>query len=51
MTETICETLSKAFPEEKENFQKNAENYISQLKELDNEFRTISKMLRLSCPS
>ena len=41
MTEKICETLSKALPEEKENFQKNAENYISQLKELDNEFRTI----------
>lgn len=41
MTEKICETLSKALPEEKENFQKNAENYISQLKELDNEFGTI----------
>ena len=41
MTEKVCETLSKALPEEKENFQKNAENYISQLKELDNEFRTI----------
>lgn len=41
MTEKICEALSKALPEEKENFQKNAENYISQLKELDNEFRTI----------
>lgn len=41
MTEKICETLSKALPEEKENFQKNAKNYISQLKELDNEFRTI----------
>lgn len=41
MTEKICETLSKALPEEKENFQKNAESYISQLKELDNEFRTI----------
>lgn len=41
MTKKICETLSKALPEEKENFQKNAENYISQLKELDNEFRTI----------
>lgn len=41
MTEKICETLSQALPEEKENFQKNAENYISQLKELDNEFRTI----------
>lgn len=41
MTEKICETLSKALPEEKENFQKNAENYISQLKELDNEFKTI----------
>lgn len=41
MTEKICETLSKALPEEKENFQKNAEIYISQLKELDNEFRTI----------
>lgn len=41
MTEKICETLSRALPEEKENFQKNAENYISQLKELDNEFRTI----------
>ena len=31
MTEKICETLSKALPEEKENFQKNAESYISQL--------------------
>lgn len=41
MTEKICETLSKALPEEKENFQKNAESYISQLKELGNEFRTI----------
>ena len=41
MTEKICEALSKALPEEIENFQKNAENYISQLKELDNEFRTI----------
>ena len=41
MTEKICATLSKALPEEKENFQKNAENYINQLKELDNEFRTI----------
>lgn len=41
MTEKICEALNKALPEEKENFQKNAENYISQLKELDNEFRTI----------
>lgn len=41
MTEKICETLSKALPEEKENFQKNAESYISQLKELDNEFKTI----------
>lgn len=41
MTEKICEALCKALPEEKENFQKNAENYISQLKELDNEFRTI----------
>lgn len=41
MTEKICDTLSQALPEEKENFQKNAENYISQLKELDNEFRTI----------
>lgn len=41
MTEKICETLSKALPEEKENFQKNAKNYISQLKELDNEFITI----------
>lgn len=41
MTEKICEALSKALPEEKKIFQKNAENYISQLKELDNEFRTI----------
>lgn len=41
MTEKICEKLSKALPEEKENLQKNAESYISQLKELDNEFRTI----------
>lgn len=48
MTEKICETLSKALPEEKENFQKNAESYISQLKELDNEFRTIVKNAKIN---
>ena len=48
MTEKICETLSKALPEEKENFQKNAENYISQLKELDNEFRTIVENAKIN---
>ena len=48
MTEKICETLSKALPEEKENFQKNAENYISQLKELDNEFRTIVENTKIN---
>ena len=41
MTEKICETLSKALPEEKENFQKNAESYIKQLKELDSEIRIV----------
>ena len=45
MTEKICETLSKALPEEKENFQKNAENYISQL---DNEFRTIVENAKIN---
>ena len=48
MTEKICETLSKALPEEKENFQKNAENYISQLKELDNEFRTMVENAKIN---
>ena len=48
MTEKICETLSKALPEEKENFQKNAESYISQLKELDNEFRTIVENAKIN---
>lgn len=48
MTEKICKTLSKALPEEKENFQKNAENYISQLKELDNEFRTIVENAKIN---
>ena len=48
MTEKICEILSKALPEEKENFQKNAENYISQLKELDNEFRTIVENAKIN---
>lgn len=48
MTEKICETLSKALPEEKENFQKNAESYISQLKELDNEFRTIVEKAKIN---
>ena len=48
MTEKICETLSKALPEEKENFQKNAEKYISQLKELDNEFRTIVENAKIN---
>lgn len=48
MTEKICETLSKALPEEKENFQKNAENYISQLKELDNKFRTIVENAKIN---
>ena len=41
MTEKICEALSKALPEEKENFQKNAESYIKQLKELDSEIRIV----------
>lgn len=48
MTEKICETLSKALPEEKDNFQKNAESYISQLKELDNEFRTIVENAKIN---
>ena len=48
MTEKICETLSKALPEEKENFQKNAESYVSQLKELDNEFRTIVENAKIN---
>lgn len=48
MTEKICEALSKALPEEKENFQKNAESYISQLKELDNEFRTIVENAKIN---
>lgn len=48
MTEKICDTLSKALPEEKENFQKNAESYISQLKELDNEFRTIVENAKIN---
>ena len=48
MTEKICEILSKALPEEKENFQKNAESYISQLKELDNEFRTIVENAKIN---
>lgn len=48
MTEKICETLSKALPEEKENFQKNAESYISKLKELDNEFRTIVENAKIN---
>lgn len=48
MTEKICETLSKALPEEKENFQKNAESYISQLKEQDNEFRTIVENAKIN---
>lgn len=48
MTEKICEKLSKALPEEKENFQKNAESYISQLKELDNEFRTIVENAKIN---
>ena len=48
ITEEICERLSKALPEEKENFQKNAENYISQLKELDNEFRTIVENAKIN---
>lgn len=41
MTEKICETLSQALPEEKENFKKNAESYIKQLKELDSEIRIV----------
>lgn len=41
MTEKICDTLSQALPEEKENFKKNAESYIKQLKELDSEIRTV----------
>ena len=48
MTEKICETLSKALPEEQENFQKNAESYISQLKELNNEFRTIVENAKIN---
>lgn len=48
MTEKICETLSKALPKEKENFQKNAESYIGQLKELDNEFRTIVENAKIN---
>lgn len=48
MTEKICETLSKALPEEKKNFQKNAESYISKLKELDNEFRTIVENAKIN---
>lgn len=48
MTEKICEKLSKALPEKKENFQKNAESYISQLKELDNEFRTIVENAKIN---
>lgn len=48
MTEKICDTLSKTLPEEKENFQKNAESYISQLKELDNEFRTIVENAKIN---
>lgn len=41
MTEKICDTLSQALPEEKENFKKNAESYIKQLKELDSEIRIV----------
>lgn len=41
ITEVICETLCNAMPEEKESFQRNAENYIEQLKEIDQEIRDI----------
>ena len=33
MTEKICETLSQALPEEKENFKKNAESYIKRVRQ------------------
>lgn len=41
ITETICDTLCEALPEEAENFKKNAEGYIEQLKEVDKEIRGI----------
>lgn len=41
ITQVICETLCQAMPEESEVFQKNAEDYIHQLEEIDGEIRDI----------
>ena len=43
ITEGLCETLSRKYPENAEKYKKNAENYIEKLKELDKKFRTLNK--------
>ncbi|MFQ9515831.1 MAG: metal ABC transporter substrate-binding protein [Eubacterium sp.] len=43
MTRKICDELCKVSPEDSGIFQKNAENYIQQLKELDSELHQITE--------
>lgn len=42
LTRKICDTLSEVSPENADKFQKNAENYIGQLQELDAEIHQIT---------
>lgn len=41
ITEVICDTLCETMPEEAQKFKDNAENYINQLKEIDEEFKSL----------
>lgn len=41
ITEVICDTLCETMPEEAQKFNDNAENYINQLKEIDEEFKSL----------
>lgn len=41
ITEIICDTLCETMPEEAQKFNDNAENYINQLKEIDEEFKSL----------
>lgn len=41
ITEVICETLCQVMPEEAENFKKNADGYIAELKNIDAEIKSI----------
>lgn len=41
ITQTICKTLSQLMPEAAEEFKKNANNYVAELKGIDTEFRYI----------